>query len=682
MFMRRSIRVSRNRMLAIGASILLFGSALAAAAIPAQAARHGQAAGPAQAAPLVAFAVTVANPGLQTIDPLSTAVDLAIGATDTDVTGPPLTFTATGLPPGLGIAPTDTTDAAITGTITAAGTYSVTVTATDQNNVAGSAAAFTWTAGDASAVQVNAPATEMSTVGTAIAPVIIGATGGTTPGTYTYSVSSPPAGLTYTAATHTIAGTPTGKAKVYDVAVSVTDGTTTSDATIVWTVQNKVTVTAKVPKKVYLRIEVKVQPTVTDSDPSQQLTWSVSAVHALPTGLTINAKTGLISGRPTVLQGAPTTVVIATDAAGSTGSATINWVVSIDGYLDFPGPESVTVGVGKDLVLKEADYVPGDKMTWKATGLPAGTGLMQNPLMIYGWPTTAGTKSVNIQGYGTLGARDWMTFKLVVKPATGKGATGPIRLALDGKCLQDPGSKTANGTRIQLQNCASGVAERWTVASDGTLRVNGRCLDIAGSGSSAGRQLQLQTCGNANPRQVWRQGTHGELVNPSSGLCVADPGSSQRNGTVPVMSACHVKSAEQWTLPAHPILTSVGGSCADDHFSAGNNGAIVDMFWCNDTTGQAWSFRPDGTIRAGLYSNACLTVRGKLGAVGTKIVLWTCSASNEGQKWAVTPTGDLGSEIRLGGVCLGITSMTAANATQLVTGKCTASDPRVHWNAG
>jgi Ricin-type beta-trefoil lectin domain/Putative Ig domain len=578
--MRTSIRASRSRMLALAASVLLAGSALAAAAVSAQA-------DTADTAPATVTVAPIAN---QSVNPLSTPVDLAVSATDPDATGLPLTFTMTPAIPGLTITTVDDTDAAITGTITQAGVYPVTVTATDQNNVAGSAA-FTWTAG------------------------------------------------------------------------------------------NTVKVTAKAPKKVYLRIPVSVQPTATDSAPGQKLTWSVSPLYPLPTGLSINSATGLITGRPTVLTGPPTTVVIATDAAGSTGSATINWVVSIDGYLDFPGPETVTVGEGKDLVLKEADYVPGDKMTWKVTGLPTGMGLMQSPLMVYGWPTQAGTKSVTIQGYGTLGARDWMTFTLVVKPATGTGATGQIHLALDGKCLQDPGNKTANGTHVQIGNCASG-SQRWTVASDGTVRANGRCLDIAGSGSSLGQQLQLWSCGNANSRQLWTPGTDGELINPASGLCLTDPGSSKSNGVVPSMGGCRVKPAEQWTLPAQPILTSVGGSCADDHLSSGNNGAVVDMFWCNGTTGQTWSLRPDGTIRAGLYSNACLTVGGKLGAVGTKIKLWACSASGQGQKWTVSRTGGLSSELRLGGVCLGLTSMTAANATQLVTGKCTASDPRVHWHIG
>ena len=111
------------------------------------------------------------------------------------------------------------------------------------------------------------------------------------------------------------------------------------------------------------------------------------------------------------------------------------------------------------------------------------------------------------------------------------------------------------------------------------------------------------------------------------------------------------------------------------------------MFWCNGTQGQAWSFKPDGSIRAGLYGSKCVTVRGTLGAVGTKIVLWTCSSANKGQKWTVVRTGAMSSEISLGGVCLAIPSMTAAkgtvlegNGTQLITSTCRKTDPRDLWH--
>ncbi len=76
--------------------------------------------------------VTVTNPGSQS-GTVGTAASLQIHATDS-ASGQTLTYSATGLPAGL----------SVSGTPTTAGTYSVTVTATDTAGAAGSAS-FTWT---------------------------------------------------------------------------------------------------------------------------------------------------------------------------------------------------------------------------------------------------------------------------------------------------------------------------------------------------------------------------------------------------------------------------------------------------------------------------------------------------------------------------------------------------------
>jgi len=82
--------------------------------------------------------VTVTNPGSQT-GTVGTAVSLQIHATDS-ASGQTLTYSATGLPAGLSIS----SSGLITGTPTTAGTFNVTVTATDTTGAHGSAS-FTWT---------------------------------------------------------------------------------------------------------------------------------------------------------------------------------------------------------------------------------------------------------------------------------------------------------------------------------------------------------------------------------------------------------------------------------------------------------------------------------------------------------------------------------------------------------
>jgi kumamolisin len=82
--------------------------------------------------------VTVTNPGNQ-----STAVGASVSLTvhGTDSAGAALTYGATGLPTGLSI---NSTSGLISGTASAAGTFSVTVSASDSTGASGSAS-FTWT---------------------------------------------------------------------------------------------------------------------------------------------------------------------------------------------------------------------------------------------------------------------------------------------------------------------------------------------------------------------------------------------------------------------------------------------------------------------------------------------------------------------------------------------------------
>jgi endo-1,4-beta-xylanase len=83
--------------------------------------------------------VTVTSPGDQTTG-VGTAVNLAVHASDS-ASSQTLTYSATGLPPGLSINPAS---GMITGTPTTTGTYHATVTAADPTTASGSAS-FTWT---------------------------------------------------------------------------------------------------------------------------------------------------------------------------------------------------------------------------------------------------------------------------------------------------------------------------------------------------------------------------------------------------------------------------------------------------------------------------------------------------------------------------------------------------------
>jgi len=174
--------------------------------------------------------VTVTPPGNQT-STVNTAASVQIHATDS-ASGQTLTYSATGLPAGLSI---NSSTGLISGTPTATGSSSVSVTARDGTGATGSTS-FTWTVNPAggNTVTVTSPGNESSTVGTAVS-VQIRATDSGSGQTLTFSATGLPAGLSINAS-GLISGTPT-TACSSSVTVTARDGTGASgSASFTWTV--------------------------------------------------------------------------------------------------------------------------------------------------------------------------------------------------------------------------------------------------------------------------------------------------------------------------------------------------------------------------------------------------------------------------------------------------------------
>jgi hypothetical protein len=68
---------------------------------------------------------------------------------------------------------------------------------------------------------------------------------------------------------------------------------------------------------------------------------------------------------------------------------------------------------------------------------------------------------------------------------------GPI-LGAAGKCIDDAGASTDDGTAIQVFACNGSTAQIWGWNSDdGTLRTLNKCLDVTGGPTASGTSLQL-----------------------------------------------------------------------------------------------------------------------------------------------------------------------------------------------
>jgi hypothetical protein len=168
--------------------------------------------------------VTVTGPGNQTTI-AGTKVSVQVAASDSE--GAPLTYTATGLPPGLSIS----ASGLITGTPSTTGTWTPKVAASNAAGGFGSAS-LTWTV-DPNTVTLTNPGRKTSKLG---ARVSLRITGSDSPGTpLTYSASGLPPGLSISAS-----GLISGKPKIAETkstTITATDSTGGSGkVTFTWSI--------------------------------------------------------------------------------------------------------------------------------------------------------------------------------------------------------------------------------------------------------------------------------------------------------------------------------------------------------------------------------------------------------------------------------------------------------------
>jgi hypothetical protein len=170
------------------------------------------------------------NPGPQTSNEGNT-IGLAITASDAD--GDPLTYSATGLPPGLSIS---SSTGQISGTVGnhAGGTYQVTVSASD--GFSSTSLTFTWTVNDVTPPVLVNPGNQANTLGDVVTLAVLATDADGDP--LTYFASNLPPGLSIDVNTGVITGTVTASTVIgspYTVTIFVSDGQNTDSISFLWT---------------------------------------------------------------------------------------------------------------------------------------------------------------------------------------------------------------------------------------------------------------------------------------------------------------------------------------------------------------------------------------------------------------------------------------------------------------
>jgi hypothetical protein len=147
------------------------------------------------------------------------------------------------------------------------------------------------------------------------------------------------------------------------------------------------------------------------------LSYSASG---LPTGLSINSSTGVISGTAGTA-GTYNVTLTGTDSTGPTGSATFTWTVGSGSdtvTVTSPGSQSGTVGTAASLQISASDSASGQTLTYSASDLPAGLSIDSSTGLISGTPTTAGTSDVTVTATDTTGASGSASFTWAINSSS------------------------------------------------------------------------------------------------------------------------------------------------------------------------------------------------------------------------------------------------------------------------
>jgi serine protease len=116
------------------------------------------------------------------------------------------------------------------------------------------------------------------------------------------------------------------------------------------------------------------------------------------------------------------------------------------------------------------------------------------------------------------------------------------------------------------------------------------------------------------------------------------------------------------TLATGKPIRGFGGKCLDDARASTTNGNKVDIYSCNGTAAQKWTF-----------SGGKLSVLGKCLAdhlytgVGTKLVIWSC-IGHRNELWTHRSNGEY--VLQLNGLCLTDPSASTTNGTQVQIRAC------------
>ena len=415
-----------------------------------------------------------------------------------------LTYTLTSVP-GLTFTASTRT---LSGTPNTAGTTNLTYRVTDAN---GDSANATFTVTVNAGLALTASGDQNYTQGTAITGLQLPeASGGTAPLVYTLT-GTLPTGLSFTAGTRTLSGTPSTATSTTTLTYTVTDANdattsvdftvTVSDLTFVMEPENQ-NYTQGIPINKRLNpdgngtINGLQLPPATGGTMPWTYTLTGPSGGPLPAGLSFNPNTGMLSGKPEELDSTTLTYMVM-DASGASASVTFTFTVTANLELSAIANLHYTQGTMiPDLILPEATSGPGGMVTYFLNLLNLVPGLTFDPetRTLSGTPSEFRDVSVRYAVVGANGAETTAGFRIIVNP----------RLRLDTPDNQNYRLGTAIPD-LELPEASGGTAPRTytlTGPSGGNLpaglNFNASTRILSGTPNTAGTTTLTYTVTDTN----------------------------------------------------------------------------------------------------------------------------------------------------------------------------------------
>ncbi len=157
-------------------------------------------------------------------------------------------------------------------------------------------------------------------------------------------------------------------------------------------------------------------------------------------------------------------------------------------------------------------------------------------------PAAAGSSGATAAGPAADGARSASGPSAALAPDPPVTARVGTIGGQNGKCLDLEDGEAVEGNDIQVFDCNGTDAQRWTLATDGTLQVSGMCALIGGDNTVHATKCDGRTTA------LWTVSGQ-RLINAANAKCLTDPSGGTRSGTNATVTTCDGGAGQRWSLP-------------------------------------------------------------------------------------------------------------------------------------